>query len=472
MNNNFERQIADFIDESKIHAILESTKNTSTEELEAIIAKAEKASGLTPEEAAKLLNCDNHDIMEKIFMTAHSIKQKIYGKRVVIFAPLYVSNYCVNTCQYCGYGCSNQNMTRKKLSRDEIVHEIKILESLGHKRIAMEAGEDPVNCDIDYIIDAINTVYGIKFENGSIRRININIAATTVENYRKLKAAQIGTYILFQETYHRETYGKMHPKGPKHDYDYHTTAFDRAMEAGIDDVGAGVLFGLYDYKFEVLGLLFHSLHLEEKFGCGPHTISVPRLKPAEGVDLKSYPYLLTDDQFKKIVAILRLAVPYTGIILSTREKAELRDEIINYGVSQVSAGSCTGVGGYKNEYETHESCNTAQFNVEDHRSPDEIIQSLCRSRYIPSYCTACYRQGRTGDRFMQLAKTGNIQNVCQPNAIMTFQEYLMDYAAEETRKIGEETINKHLEEIHNEQVKQLTKERLEEIKKGKRDLYL
>lgn len=472
MNNKSERQTADFIDESKIHAILESTKNTSTEELEAIIAKAEKASGLTPEEAAKLLNCDNHDIMEKIFKTAHSIKQKIYGKRVVIFAPLYVSNYCVNTCQYCGYGCSNQNMTRKKLSKDEIVHEVKILESLGHKRIAMEAGEDPVNCDIDYIIDAINTVYGIKFENGSIRRININIAATTVENYRKLKAAQIGTYILFQETYHRETYGKMHPKGPKHDYDYHTTAFDRAMEAGIDDVGAGVLFGLYDYKFEVLGLLFHALHLEEKFGCGPHTISVPRLKPAEGVDLEAYPYLLTDDQFKKLVAILRLAVPYTGIILSTRETAELRDEIINYGVSQVSAGSCTGVGGYKNEYETHESCNTAQFNVEDHRSPDEIIQSLCRSEYIPSYCTACYRQGRTGDRFMQLAKTGNIQNVCQPNAIMTFQEYLMDYASEETRKIGEETINKHLEEIHNEQVKQLTKERLEEIKKGKRDLYL
>jgi len=352
------------------------------------------------------------------------------------------------------------------------VQEVKILESMGHKRIALEAGEDPVNCDIDYILDAIKTIYSIKFENGSIRRINVNIAATTVENYKKLKEAEIGTYILFQETYHRETYKAMHPKGPKHDYDYHTTAFDRAMEAGIDDVGAGVLFGLYDYKFEVLAMLYHALHLEKKFGCGPHTISVPRLKPAEGMNLADYPHILTDDQFKKIVAILRLAVPYTGIILSTRETAAIRDEVIHYGVSQVSAGSCTGVGGYRNEYETHESCNTAQFNVEDHRSPDEVIQSLCSSGYIPSYCTACYRQGRTGDRFMQLAKTGNIHNVCQPNAIMTFQEYLLDYASEDTKKAGEETIKKHLNEIDNEQVRKLTEERLEEIKRGKRDLYL
>ncbi|OGO79269.1 MAG: [FeFe] hydrogenase H-cluster radical SAM maturase HydG [Clostridiales bacterium GWB2_37_7] len=471
MNTKPERQLADFIKEDEIHDILKNTQNTSIEDLEFIIEKAEKALGLSPVEVAKLLNADDKNIVNKLFKAAHTIKEKIYGKRVVIFAPLYVSNYCVNACKYCGYGC-NTNIFRKKLSMEELVQEVKILESMGHKRIALEAGEDPVNCDIDYILDAIKTIYSIKFENGSIRRINVNIAATTVENYKKLKEAEIGTYILFQETYHRETYKAMHPKGPKHDYDYHTTAFDRAMEAGIDDVGAGVLFGLYDYKFEVLAMLYHALHLEKKFGCGPHTISVPRLKPAEGMNLADYPHILTDDQFKKIVAILRLAVPYTGIILSTRETAAIRDEVIHYGVSQVSAGSCTGVGGYRNEYETHESCNTAQFNVEDHRSPDEVIQSLCSSGYIPSYCTACYRQGRTGDRFMQLAKTGNIHNVCQPNAIMTFQEYLLDYASEDTKKAGEETIKKHLNEIDNEQVRKLTEERLEEIKRGKRDLYL
>ena len=471
MNMNSERLTADFIKEAEIQNLLASTQNTSKEELEAIIEKAEKALGLSPAEVAKLLNAEDKNIVDQIFKAAHAIKEKIYGKRVVIFAPLYISNYCVNSCKYCGYGCDT-NIFRKKLTMEELVNEVKVLESMGHKRIALEAGEDPVNCDIDYIIEAIKKIYSIKFENGSIRRINVNIASTTVENYKKLKAAEIGTYILFQETYHRETYAALHPKGPKHDYDYHTTAFDRAMEAGIDDVGSGVLFGLYDYKFEVIALLYHALHLEEKFGCGPHTISVPRLKPAEGMNLADYPYLLTDDQFKKIVAILRLAVPYTGIILSTRESAATRDEVINYGVSQVSAGSCTGVGGYKNEYETHEDCNTAQFNVEDHRSPDQVIQSLCAAGYIPSYCTACYRQGRTGDRFMRLAKTGNIQNVCQPNAIMTFQEYLLDYASEDVKKAGEETIRQHLDQIKDEKVKKITEERLEEIRKGKRDLYL
>lgn len=470
MNTNTERQVADFIKEDEIYALLKTTNNTSKEELEAIIEKGEKALGLSPVEVAKLLNSEDKNIVDKIFKAAHTIKEKIYGKRVVIFAPLYLSNYCVNTCTYCGYGC-NTNIFRKKLSMDELVQEVKILESMGHKRIALEAGEDPVNCDIDYIIEAIQKIYSIHFENGSIRRINVNIAATTVEDYKKLKAADIGTYILFQETYHRETYSAMHPKGPKHDYDYHTTAFDRAIEAGIDDVGSGVLFGLYDYKFEVLALLYHALHLEEKFGFGPHTISVPRLKPAEGMNIADYPYLLTDDQFKKIVAIFRLAVPYTGIILSTRESAKTRDEVIHYGVSQVSAGSCTGVGGYKNEYETHESCNTKQFDVEDHRTPDEVIQGLCDAGCIPSYCTACYRQGRTGDRFMQLAKSGNIQNVCQPNAILTFQEYLLDYASDEVKKIGDETIKEHLKEINNEQVRKLTEERLEELRNGKRDLY-
>ena len=470
MNTKSERQIADFIKEDEIQNLIETTQNTSKEELEAIIEKGEMALGLTPVEVAKLLNSEDKNIVDKIFKAAHSIKEKIYGKRVVIFAPLYLSNYCVNACKYCGYGCDT-NIFRKKLTMDELISEVKVLESMGHKRIALEAGEDPVNCDIDYVIEAIKKIYSIHFENGSIRRINVNIAATTVENYKKLKAADIGTYILFQETYHRETYYAMHPKGPKHDYDYHTTAFDRAIEAGIDDVGSGVLFGLYDYKFEVLALLYHALHLEEKFGFGPHTISVPRLKPAEGMNIADYPYLLTDDQFKKIVAIFRLAVPYTGIILSTRESAVTRDEVIHYGVSQVSAGSCTGVGGYKNEYETHEDCNTKQFDVEDHRTPDEVIHGLCDAGCIPSYCTACYRQGRTGDRFMQLAKSGNIQNVCQPNAILTFQEYLLDYASEVVKEIGEETIRKHLLEISNEQVRKLTVERLEELRKGKRDLY-
>ena len=466
-------QIADFINEDKINSILAEAKHADAQELEDIIKKAEAAQGLSPYEVAKLLNTDNPDIVEKMLKAAHNIKQRIYGDRVVIFAPLYVSNYCVNTCRYCGYGCGN-DIKRKKLTMEELVGEVKVLESMGHKRIALEAGEDPVNCGIDYITDAIKEIYSIKFENGSIRRINVNIAATTIENYKKLKAAEIGTYILFQETYHRETYKKVHPKGPKHDYDYHTTAFDRAMEAGVDDVGAGVLFGLYDYKFEVLALLFHALHLEERFNCGPHTISVPRLKPAEGMNLADYPYLVSDEEFKKIVAILRLAVPYTGIILSTRENPRLRDEVIHYGVSQISAGSCTGVGGYKHEYDHDETVvdETAQFTVEDHRTPDEIIQGLCKAGYIPSYCTACYRQGRVGDRFMQLAKSGNIHNVCQPNAILTFQEYLEDYASEETKQLGEKLIQEHIERIENEKVKELTRERLEEIKKGKRDLYL
>ncbi len=471
MNTENKKYTADFIDEQRIHSMLEAAKETSRQELEEIITKAEKAYGLTMQETAKLLNVSDPEIQKRIFEAAHNVKERIYGKRVVIFAPLYVSNYCVNSCKYCGYGCNNSEITRKRLTKEEIIEEVKVLESMGHKRIALEAGEDPVNCTLDYILDSIKTIYDIKFENGSIRRINVNIAATTVEEYKRLKEAQIGTYILFQETYHRETYARMHPKGPKHSYDYHTTAFDRAMEAGIDDVGAGVLFGLYDYKFEVLALLMHAEHLEEKFGCGPHTMSVPRLKSAEGVNINEYPYLVSDEDFRKIVAILRLAVPYTGIILSTRENAKLRDEIINYGVSQISAGSCTGVGGYKGESD-EQTCNTAQFNVEDHRSPDEIIQCLCRSGYIPSYCTACYRQGRVGDRFMQLAKNGNIQNVCQPNAILTFQEYLLDYASPETAALGEETIQKHLEEIKNEKVKEVTKERLDEIKKGKRDLYL
>lgn len=466
------KYIADFINEQLIHTTLAKNETISQSEFNAILTKAQTAAGLNLEEVAKLLNVEDDERLAQIFAAAHTVKEKIYGKRIVIFAPLYVSNYCVNKCTYCGYSCDS-GMVRKKLNHDELVEEVKVLESQGHKRLALEAGEDLANCDIDYIIDCIKTIYSIKFKNGAIRRINVNIAATTVERYKQLHAAEIGTYILFQETYHRDTYAKMHLKGPKHDYDWHTTAFDRAMEAGIDDVGAGVLFGLYDYKFEILGLMLHAEHLEQKFGCGPHTVSVPRLKPAEGVDLANYPYMLSDAQFKKVIAILRLALPYAGLILSTRESAKLRDEIIEYGVSQISAGSCTGVGGYSQHVSGNfESGSTAQFTVEDERSPDEVIKSLCKSGYLPSYCTACYRQGRTGDRFMALAKSGDIQNVCQPNALLTFQEYLLDYASDETREIGEELILKQLAQTKSENMRKLLLTQLEKIRQGKRDLYL
>ncbi len=461
---------ADFINEGRINGILERNQTITNEEFLEIMKKAEAARGLTMDETAKLLNLKDADMLRILFETARRVKEKIYGKRIVLFAPLYVSNYCVNTCTYCGYHL-NSGIARKKLSMEELEQEVIALERMGHKRIALESGEDPVNSDIDYIVDCIRKIYSIKFENGAIRRINVNIASTTVDNYKKLKDADIGTYILFQETYHRETYGKYHLKGPKHNYDWHTTAFDRAMEAGIDDVGSGVLLGLYDHRFEVIALMMHAEHLEERFGVGPHTVSVPRIKPAEDVKLEDFPHMLSDEDFKRLVAILRLALPYTGIILSTRENPVLRDEILKYGVSQISAGSCTGVGGYcAQEHGTTE--NTAQFEVEDHRSPDDILRNLCKSGYLPSYCTACYRSGRTGDRFMQLAKSGNIQNVCQPNALMTFQEYLMDYASEETRAVGEAAIAEHVEQISSDKVKDLTKERLEEIKKGSRDLYL
>jgi 2-iminoacetate synthase len=464
---------ADFIDEQKINALLEQGKNRENEEVLSIIDKASEAKGLTPEEVAVLLQCEDQEALEAMFKTAREIKEKIYGKRLVLFAPLYISNYCVNNCSYCGYRCSNA-FERRKLTMDEIAQEVEILESLGHKRLALETGEDDKNCPIEYILEAIDKIYRVRKDNGNIRRINVNIAATTVEDYKKLKEAGIGTYVLFQETYHRETYAYMHPSGPKRDYDWHTLAMDRAMEAGIDDVGLGVLFGLYDYKFEVLGLLLHSLHLEEEFGVGPHTISVPRLRPARGVNLKEFPHLVSDDDFKKLVAIIRLAVPYTGMILSTREKPRFRDEVISLGISQISAGSCTGVGGYKQEQERKErgeECSSLQFNIEDHRSPDEIIRSLSESGYIPSYCTACYRTGRTGDRFMELAKTGEIQNVCQPNAILTFKEYLEDYASEETKKVGEAAIKKHLERITNSKIREKTEEWLSRIEKGERDFY-
>lgn len=460
---------ADFIVEEEIEKLLQGAQNTSAEDIKAIIAKARKAKGLTPAEVAALLQVTDATLLKDIYAAAKEVKSKIYGQRVVIFAPLYISDHCINNCVYCGYRQDNQ-FERRRLSQEELAEEVRLLENMGHKRLALEAGEHPTECPLEYILDSIRTIYSLKFKNGSIRRINVNIAATTVENYRRLKEAQIGTYILFQETYHRQTYQEMHPRGPKSNYDWHTTAHGRAMQGGIDDVGFGVLFGLYDYKFEVLALMQHARHLEERFGVGPHTISVPRLRPARGMDISKFPYLVADEDFAKIVAILRLAVPYTGLILSTRENAEFRDTLLDYGISQISAGSCTGVGAYKEEDDRVE-VPSVQFDVGDHRSVDQVLGSVCNSGYLPSYCTACYRQGRTGDRFMALAKTGEIHNVCQPNAILTFKEYLLDYASPETRSLGEEVIQKHLAQIEDPKIRSLTLERLSRIEKGERDLY-
>ncbi|MCG0279043.1 MAG: [FeFe] hydrogenase H-cluster radical SAM maturase HydG, partial [Thermanaeromonas sp.] len=411
---------ADFIPQEEIEGLLEEALKAPSGLAEKIVEKAREAKGLEPYEAAVLLQAKDGALWQDIFTAAGEIKEKIYGKRMVLFAPLYISDYCINNCRYCGYRRDNK-FTRRRLTWEELEREVRILESLGHKRLAVEAGEDPRNCPLEYVVEVIRRIYRITEKNGSIRRVNVNIAATTVDEYRELKKAGIGTYVLFQETYHRPTYEYMHPSGPKADYDWHTTAMDRAMEAGIDDVGLGVLFGLYDYKFEVLGLLYHARHLEKAFGVGPHTISIPRLRPAKGVSLENFPYLASDEEFKKAVAVIRLAVPYTGIILSTRESPEFRSVLFKLGVSQLSAGSCTGVGGYGRHY-TQVQEEIPQFEVEDRRHPDEVIRDLCQRGYLPSYCTACYRRGRTGERFMALAKSGQIQNVCQPNAILTFKE--------------------------------------------------
>lgn len=446
------------------------TKSKDLKYIKELLDKAKECKGLTHREAAILLSIEDKDILEEMFKTARYIKEKIYGKRIVLFAPLYVSSYCVNNCEYCGYKHSNKDFIRKKLTMEELEEEVRILESLGHKRLVIEAGEDNVNCSLDYILQCIEKIYSLKFDNGSIRRININIAATSVENYKRLKEAQIGTYILFQETYHKETYERLHPQGPKHDYNYHTTAMDRARAAGIDDVGIGVLYGLYDYKYETVAMLLCAEHLEEATGVGPHTISVPRLRAAEGVSLEKYPYIVSDDEFKKIVTVLRLAVPYTGMILSTREESEFRDEVIAVGISQISAGSCTGVGGYANENSKKDNGEKPQFQVGDRRSPLQVIKNLCQSGYIPSYCTACYREGRTGERFMRLAKTGQIHNVCQPNALLTFKEFLLDYGDDESRVLGEEVIKKALLEIPNERAREAAEEKLKRIEQGERDL--
>ena len=457
-----------FINNDYIYEILEETKNPTNEQIKEVLVRAKKREGLNYKDIAILLQAEEEEDLKDIYSLAGEIKKDIYGKRIVVFAPLYVSDYCVNNCVYCGYKRDNK-FSRRRLTMEEVAQEVKILEQMGHKRLALELGEDPVNAPIDYVLECLDTIYKTQNNNGEIRRVNVNIAATTVENYKLLKEKGIGTYILFQETYHKPTYEKMHPKSIKGDYDYHTTAFDRAMEAGIDDVGAGVLFGLADPRFEVLGLMMHNAHLEEKFGVGFHTISVPRLQPANGVSLENYPHLLDDKMFKKIVAILRIAVPFTGLILSTRETPKMRKELLRYGVSQISAGSSTGVGGYK---EREEGREIKQFETSDERSPIEILKELLSDGYIPSYCTACYRKGRTGDRFMSLAKSGNIKYVCEPNALMTLLEFTLDYGDEELYNNALEIINKEVENIERDDIRTLTKESMEKMKKGQRDFYL
>lgn len=435
--------------------------------IDAILEKAKERKGLSHRDASVLLACENEEKNQEIYALAEQIKKDFYGNRIVMFAPLYLSNYCVNGCVYCPYHYKNKHIARKKLTQEEIKREVTALQDMGHKRLALEAGEDPVNNPIEYILESIKTIYSIKHKNGAIRRVNVNIAATTVENYRKLKEAGIGTYILFQETYHKESYEKLHPTGPKHNYAYHTEAMDRAMEGGIDDVGLGVLFGLELYRYEFAGLLMHAEHLEAVFGVGPHTISVPRIRHADDIDADSFDNGINDDTFAKLVACIRISVPYTGMIVSTRESKACRERVLHLGISQISGGSRTSVGGYVDaEEDDHKS---EQFDVEDKRTLDEVVKWLMEMGYIPSFCTACYREGRTGDRFMSLCKSGQIQNCCLPNALMTLQEYLEDYAAPETKAVGEKLILKDIETIPNEKVKQIVKDNLENIKKGKRD---
>lgn len=460
----------EFINHEEILESLEYAKaNKDNKELiKEILDKANKAKGLTHREAALLLECEDKELIEKMFILAEDLKKRFYGNRIVMFAPLYLSNYCVNGCIYCPYHAKNKEIARKKLTQEEIKREVIALQDLGHKRLALEAGEDPKNNPIEYILECINTIYSIKHKNGAIRRVNVNIAATTVENYKRLKDAEIGTYILFQETYHKPTYERLHVSGPKHNYNYHTTAMHRAREAGIDDIGMGVLYGLYDYKYETLAMLMHAMDLEETTGVGPHTLSVPRIRPAENVSLENYPYLVDDEDFKKIVAILRLAVPYAGLILSTREEPGLRDEIIALGVSQVSTGSCTGVGGYSESYIDPEE--KPQFEVGDHRSPVEMIESLMEAGYIPSYCTACYREGRTGERFMDIVKSGELYKICEANALITLKEFIDDYGTDRTREIGDKLIKKSIDEIDNESFRKSVEEKINKISKGTRDL--
>ena len=468
MYNPLSVKATEFIDHQEVLDSLEeaSRESKNRERVEEILEKAALLKGITHREAAILLECQEPDLEERIYALAKEIKHRFYGNRIVLFAPLYLSNYCVNGCVYCPYHAKNRTIPRRKLSQEEIEAEVRALIRSGHKRLAVEAGEDPVHNPLEYILDSIKTIYSVKEGGNSIRRVNVNIAATSVENYRRLKEAGIGTYILFQETYNREKYLQLHPTGPKSNYEYHTEAMDRAQEGGCDDVGVGVLFGLAGYKYELVGLLMHAEHLEARFGVGPHTISVPRICPADDISLDSFPDALPDHIFRKIVAVLRVAVPYTGMIVSTRESVKMREQLLDCGISQVSGGSRTSVGGYTT-VERHDE--TAQFDVADTRPLDDVVRWLLDSDHIPSFCTACYREGRTGDRFMSLCKSGKISLCCTPNALMTLKEYLVDYASPSTREAGERMIARGLGDIPSEKIRSITERHLREIEEGKRD---
>lgn len=458
-----------FIDNDEVLASLEYADRYCNDpaEIDRIIEKAKLCKGLTHREASALLACTLPDRVQAIFELAEKVKKEFYGNRIVLFAPLYLSNYCINSCVYCPYHRQNKHMPRKKLTQEEIAKEVIALQDMGHKRLAIESGEDPVMAPIEYILESIRTIYSINHRNGAIRRVNVNIAATTVDNYRKLKAANIGTYILFQETYNKESYEKLHPAGPKHDYAYHTEAMDRAMEGGIDDVGLGVLFGLDSYRYEFAALLMHAEHLEAVHGVGPHTISVPRVKRAEDIDPNAFDNGVDDGIFAKICACIRLAVPYTGMIISTRESPAVREKVIRLGISQISGASRTSVGGYVEPEPEEDSTN--QFYVSDQRTLDEVVNWLMRDGFIPSFCTACYRKGRTGDRFMSICKKGEIQNCCHPNALMTLKEYLEDYASPETKELGNALITRELDNISNAGIREITLRNLKSIEQGQRD---
>ena len=468
MYDVYSKHADDFINHEEILETLAYADENKTNEalIDSILAKARLRKGLSHREASVLLACQMEEKNQEIYKLAEQIKKDFYGNRIVMFAPLYLSNYCVNGCTYCPYHLKNKHIARKQLTQEEIRKEVIALQDMGHKRLALEAGEDPVRNTMEYYLDSINTIYSIKHKNGAIRRVNINIAATTVDNYRLLKEAGIGTYILFQETYHKESYLTLHPTGPKHDYNYHTEAMDRAMEGGVDDVGIGVLFGLDKYRYEFAGLLMHAEHLEAAFGVGPHTISVPRLRHADDINADEFDNGIDDDTFAKIVACIRIAVPYTGMIISTRESQKCRERVLHLGVSQISGGSRTSVGGYCEP--EPDDAKSEQFDVSDTRTLDEVVRWLMEMDYIPSFCTACYREGRTGDRFMSLCKSGQIQNCCHPNALMTLKEYLMDYASPETKAIGDRLIAKEVGNIPNEKARAVVLENLRLIEQNNR----
>lgn len=470
MYNPKSSKAEEFIDNEEVLATLKYAQDNKNnfELIGKILEKAKLEKGLTHREASVLLSCEDENINKRIFELAQKIKEDYYGNRIVLFAPLYLSNYCVNGCVYCPYHAKNKHIPRKKMTQDEIREEVIALQDMGHKRIAIETGEDPVNNPIEYVLESLKTIYSIHHKNGAIRRANVNIAATTVENYRKLKEAGIGTYILFQETYDKVRYEKLHPTGPKHNYAYHTEAMDRAMQGGIDDVGLGVLFGLSTYKYEFAALLMHAQHLESVFGVGPHTISVPRIKKADDIDPSTFENGIDDDTFVKIVACIRIAVPYTGMIISTRESKQCRERVLKLGISQISGGSKTSVGGYAHPEDETEG-DTAQFDVSDRRTLDDVIKWLMELGYVPSFCTACYREGRVGDRFMAICKEQQIHNFCHPNAIMTLKEYLEDYASPETKKIGQELINKEISSLQNDKIKKEVASYLDKIESGSRD---